>query len=104
MSVEEKYLSQFKAGIKEQYAARCSFFLAGFTVATWAPMIPAVKERLQIGDDILGMLLLCIGISAFIFMPIAGILNQKLGCKKILRGLCPVDCVQRPVSPQNENV
>lgn len=85
MSVEEKYLNQFKAGIKEQYAARCSFFLAGFTVATWAPMIPAVKERLQIGDDILGMLLLCIGISAFIFMPIAGILNQKLGCKKILR-------------------
>ena len=85
MSVEEKYLSQFKAGIKEQYAARCSFFLAGFTVSTWAPMIPAVKERLQIGDDVLGMLLLCIGISAFIFMPIAGILNQKLGCKKILR-------------------
>ena len=85
MSVEEKYLSQFKAGAKEQYAARCSFFLAGFTVSTWAPMIPAVKERLQIGDDVLGMLLLCIGISAFVFMPIAGILNQKLGCKKILR-------------------
>lgn len=84
MGVEEKYLSQFKAGKKEQYAARCAFFLAGFVVATWAPMIPAIKSRLQIGDDVLGLLLLCIGISAFIFMPIAGILNQKFGCKKIL--------------------
>lgn len=85
MGVEERYLSQFKAGKKEQYAARCAFFLAGFTNATWAPMIPTIKERLQIGDDILGMLLLCIGISAFVFMPVAGILNQKFGCKKILR-------------------
>lgn len=85
MSVEERYLSQFKAGKKEQHAARCAFFLAGFIVATWAPMIPAVKNRLQIGDDILGLLLLCIGISAFIFMPIAGISNQKFGCQKILR-------------------
>ena len=45
-------------------------------------MIPVIKERLQIGDNILGLLLLCIGVSAFVFMPIAGILNQKLGCKK----------------------
>lgn len=85
MGVEDKYLNQFKAGKKEQYAARCAFFLAGFTVTTWAPMIPVIKERLQIGDDILGLLLLCIGISAFVFMPIAGILNQKLGCKKMLQ-------------------
>ena len=85
MGVEDKYLNQFKAGKKEQYAARCAFFLAGFTVTTWAPMIPVIKERLQIGDDVLGLLLLCIGISAFVFMPLAGILNQKLGCKKMLQ-------------------
>lgn len=60
-------------------------FLAGFTITTWAPMIPVIKERLQIGDNILGLLLLCIGVSAFVFMPIAGILNQKLGCKKMLQ-------------------
>lgn len=85
MGVEDKYLNQFKAGKKEQYAARCAFFLAGFTVTTWAPMIPVIKERLQIGDDVLGLLLLCIGISAFVFMPLAGILNQKMGCKKMLQ-------------------
>lgn len=85
MGVEERYLGQFKVGKKEQYAARCAFFLAGFVIATWAPMIPVIKNRLQIGDDVLGLLLLCIGISAFVFMPVAGILNQKLGCKKMLR-------------------
>ena len=85
MDTQDKYLSQYKAGKKEQYAARCAFFLAGFTITTWAPMIPVIKERLQIGDNILGLLLLCIGVSAFVFMPIAGILNQKLGCKKMLQ-------------------
>ena len=85
MDTKDKYLSQYKAGKKEQYAARCAFFLAGFTITTWAPMIPVIKERLQIGDNILGLLLLCIGVSAFVFMPIAGILNQKLGCKKMLQ-------------------
>ncbi|CBL06877.1 hypothetical protein MHY_22320 [Megamonas hypermegale ART12/1] len=28
-------------------------------------MIPIIKERLQIGADILGLLLLCIGVSSF---------------------------------------
>lgn len=80
-----KIFESVQSWYKRTACGKMFVFLAGFTVATWAPMIPAVKERLQIGDDVLGMLLLCIGISAFIFMPIAGILNQKLGCKKILR-------------------
>lgn len=53
-------------------------------------MIPIIKERLQIGADILGLLLLCIGVSSFLMMPIAGLFAQKFGCKKVLRvmGLC----------------
>ena len=62
-----------------------AFFISGFAVATWAPMIPAVKEKLQIGADVLGLLLLSIGISAFIFMPLAGMLSRSYGCKKVLR-------------------
>lgn len=62
-----------------------AFFISGFAVATWAPMIPAVKDKLQIGADVLGMLLLSIGISAFIFMPLAGMLSRSYGCKKVLR-------------------
>lgn len=85
MGLVDDYLSTFKVGKKEQMAARMAFFISGFAVATWAPMIPAVKDKLQIGADVLGMLLLSIGISAFIFMPLAGMLSRSYGCKKVLR-------------------
>lgn len=80
MSLEDKELMQFKVGKKEQYAARMAFFIPGFAISTWAPMIPMIKERL----DILGLLLLCIGISAFIVIPIGGLLGKKFGCKKVM--------------------
>lgn len=85
MGLVDDYLSAFNVGKKEQTAARMAFFISGFTVATWAPMIPAVKEKLQIGADVLGLLLLSIGISAFIFMPLAGMMSRSFGCKKVLR-------------------
>lgn len=85
MGLLDDYLSAFNVGKKEQTAARMAFFISGFTVATWAPMIPAVKEKLQIGADVLGLLLLSIGISAFIFMPLAGMMSRSFGCKKVLR-------------------
>lgn len=85
MGLVDDYLSAYKVGKKEQMAARMAFFISGFAVATWAPMILAVKDKLQIGADVLGMLLLSIGISAFIFMPLAGMLSRSYGCKKVLR-------------------
>lgn len=85
MRLVDDYLSAYKVGKKEQMAARMAFFISGFAVATWAPMIPAVKDKLQIGADVLGMLLLSIGINAFIFMPLAGMLSRSYGCKKVLR-------------------
>lgn len=85
MGLVDDYLSTFKVGKKEQMAARMAFFISGFAVSTWAPMIPAVKEKLQIGADFLGLLLLSIGISAFIFMPLAGMFSRSFGCKKVLR-------------------
>lgn len=90
MGLVDEYLSDFKVGRNEQMAARMAFFISGFAVATWAPMIPAVKDKLQIGADVLGMLLLSIGISAFIFMPLAGMLSRSYGCKKVLRNAIAV--------------
>lgn len=84
MSLEDKNLIQLQVGKKEQYAARMAFFIPGFAISTWAPMIPMIKERLHIEADILGLLLLCIGISAFIVIPIGGILGKKFGCKKVM--------------------
>ena len=74
---EERHLKDFKVGIKEQYAARIIFFVAGFGIATWAPMIPLVKDRLNIGADVLGLLILCMGVSSFLMMPIAGLFAHR---------------------------
>ena len=68
----ENTLQNISVGSKEINAARVAFFLPGFVISTWAPMIPMVKARLNLEADVLGLLLLCIGISAFIFMPLAG--------------------------------
>lgn len=75
-------LQNISVGSKEINAARVAFFLPGFVISTWAPTIPMVKARLKLEADVLGLFLLCIGIRAFIFMPLAGALVQRFGCKK----------------------
>ena len=47
-----------------QHATRAIFFVGGFGAASWAPLVPLLRQRLAIGEDVLGLLLLCIG-SAF---------------------------------------
>ena len=44
----ENTLENFSVGSKEVNAARLAFFIPGFAVSTWAPMIPIVKERLNL--------------------------------------------------------
>lgn len=77
-------LKDFTAGAREIHAAKSAFFAGGFIVSTWAPMIPFVKERLAVGSDVLGLLLLSIGLAAFLFMPLAGILTRHFGCRRVI--------------------
>nr|WP_323856884.1 MULTISPECIES: MFS transporter [unclassified Xenorhabdus] len=64
-------------------ATRISFFIAGFSIASWAPLIPLVKERLGLDDGSMGLLILVFGIGSFIMMPIAGMLATRFGCRKV---------------------
>ena len=68
----------------QQYAVRAIFFFSGFGCATWAPLVPIVKQGLSVSDDIMGMLLLCIGIGSFLSMPFSGALARKYGCRKVI--------------------
>lgn len=77
-------LSKLTVSSKEINAARIAFFIPGFILSTWAPMIPIIKNRLNLEADVLGMLLLCIGLSAFFTMPMANILGKKYGCKRVI--------------------
>ena len=60
------------------------FFVGGFGAASWAPLVPLLKARLGIAEDVLGMLLLCIGIGSLLTMPLSGAAAVRLGCRKVL--------------------
>ena len=62
----ERHLESFVIGKKEILAARMAFFIPGFAISTWAPMIPMVKEQLQLEADVLGLLLLLIVLVHFL--------------------------------------
>lgn len=71
-------------GDREAHATRAFFFIGGFGSASWAPLVPVLRERLAIGDDVLGLLLLCIGIGSLATMPLSGALSARLGCRRVL--------------------
>ena len=60
-------------------ATRCGFFMAGFGLSVWAPLVPYVRERIEMTDAVFGLLLLCIGIGSLTWMPISGVLVYPLG-------------------------
>lgn len=73
-----------KPDLAEQHATRAIFFVGGFGAASWAPLVPLLKARLGIAEDVLGMLLLCIGIGSLLTMPLSGAAAVRLGCRRVL--------------------
>jgi len=70
---------------------RLAFLVAGFGVASWAPLVPFVKERLQVDDGVLGLLLLCLGVGSIAAMLLTGVLSARYGSRPIILagGLTP---------------
>src|ERR1700722_8659283 len=69
-------------GPPEQGATRLVFFIAGLSVAAWAPLVPFAKARTGVGDGALGLLLLCLGAGSILSMPLAGTLAARFGCRR----------------------
>jgi predicted MFS family arabinose efflux permease len=83
-------------GRREQIATRLVFFISGCAMAAWAPLIPLVKDRAQLDEATLGMLLLCLGIGSITAMPLAGIMSAHQGCRRtILLGVLLL-CISLP--------
>jgi MFS family permease len=72
------------SGSAQAHATRIAFFIAGFGMAAWAPLVPFAKERLGIQEGALGTLLLCLGAGSIIAMPLAGFLTSRVGCRRVL--------------------
>lgn len=78
----------------QQHATRAAFFILGFAVSAWAPVVPFVKTRAGLNDAALGLVLLCLGAGSLIAMPLAGAFTARLGCRKVLVTallmICPI--------------
>lgn len=64
-------------------ATRKAFFIAGFSLASWAPLIPLTKERLQVDNGMMGIILLAFGLGSLLMMPLSGMLAARFGCRRI---------------------
>ena len=74
-------------------AARAGFFTGGFTVASWAPIIPFVQSELSLEPAVLGSLLFGLGIGSFFGMPIAGTISTRLGNRTALAASGILSCL-----------
>ncbi|HEX2181919.1 MAG TPA: MFS transporter [Rubrobacteraceae bacterium] len=60
------------------------FFLSGFGFGNWAVRIPAVQERLGLGEGLLGVALLGMAAGSLVSMPLAGGLISRLGSRRVV--------------------
>lgn len=68
----------------QQMATRAAFFIPGFAIACWAPLVPFAKARAGLDDAMLGVLLLCLGLGSLLSMPLAGMLAARHGCRPVM--------------------
>lgn len=87
----------FKPGRLEQQSTRIAFFIAGFGLAAWAPLVPYAKARAGLDEATLGLLLLCLGAGSILAMPMAGLLATRFGCRKVLIGGTLLICLALPL-------
>ena len=59
-----------------------AFFIPGMYTALWAGFVPYLKAKLNIGEDVLGSMILLLGVGSCLAMAIAGKMVESLGCKK----------------------
>lgn len=84
-------------GRLEQMSTRIAFFIAGFGIAAWAPLVPYAKARANLNEGTLGLLLLCLGVGSIIAMPAAGALASRYGCRRVLSAGTLMICLALPM-------
>ncbi|EJM68616.1 MFS transporter [Pseudomonas sp. GM55] len=87
----------FVPGRLEQMSTRIAFFIAGFGIAAWAPLVPYAKARAGLDEGTLGLLLLSLGVGSILAMPLAGMLASRFGCRKVATGGTLLICLALPL-------
>lgn len=81
-------------------STRVAFFIAGFIMSAWAPLVPYAKARADLSDGALGVLLLCIGIGSIASMPATGALTDRFGCRNVVTWSSVLLCVSLPLAAE----
>ena len=84
-------------GSPERWSTRLGFFIAGFGLAAWAPLVVFAQARTGLGDGALGLLLFCLGGGSIVAMPLAGALAARLGCRRVLVAASLLICITLPL-------
>lgn len=74
-------VSVSKSNIRGAFGA---FFIPGMYTALWAGFVPYLKAKLNIGEDVLGSMILLLGVGSCLSMAIAGKLVESFGCKRVV--------------------
>src|SRR5689334_21664614 len=74
-----------------------AFFANGFIVASWLPHIPEVKERLALGDFLLGIALFSMAVGSVLALPFAGWSAGRFGSDRITRAAALALCLLLPI-------
>jgi len=82
---------------RQKSSTRWAFFIAGFAMAAWAPLVPFAKARAGLSEGSLGLLLLCLGAGSLITMPLAGALAARIGCRRVIVGAAALVCLMLPL-------
>ncbi|WP_041819107.1 MFS transporter [Streptomyces davaonensis] len=68
---------------RAQSAIAALFCLLGFQYATWAARLPALKTRLDLTEEELGLLLMACGAGAAASFPLVAVLMRRLGSRRL---------------------
>src|SRR5215216_2564336 len=60
------------------------FFANGVVIGTWVVRIPAVQQRLGLGEGLLGGALLGAAVGALVAMPLVGALVSRFGSRRVV--------------------
>ncbi len=82
--MEQTLPSPILSNSRIRIAVSALFFLSGLCFSSWASRIPDIKERLQMSDGALGLLLLGMPLGTLLSLPISGYLVDRYGSKSII--------------------
>lgn len=68
----------------QKHTTRLTFFNLGFSMATWASLIPFLKLKLGLNHTDLGLLILGMGLGSVAAMLVTGRIIKYLGCRFII--------------------